>query len=250
MVLAGCGAPLTEPTTWRPLDGSLSTGVPTDRQQLLFGAYIGSTRPLPPEVPPPSLAEYNLAIHEINDVLRSDRFRSAVLEVGDLGVSSSHKALKVSGKDVLDDLDHHLPTIRYVIDVDLGKRVTGQTGIETDGAITYLSDLTIGRIKSSKIGERACAINTLVHELTHAIPTEAGATSSKYIDSGHAHADHALVSYSIGSIAQCAYLELKTGVELSMTGMQACIADRGDRVFIADCDDQLSSAYQRTSEAR
>jgi hypothetical protein len=53
----------------------------------------------------------------------------------------------------------------------------------------------------------ACAINTIAHEWTHTIPAPDAPTTERFLDRGHDKASGMLVSYTVGAIAQCTYLE-------------------------------------------
>ncbi|MFO0555412.1 MAG: hypothetical protein U0271_43950 [Polyangiaceae bacterium] len=55
----------------------------------------------------------------------------------------------------------------------------------------------------------ACAINTIAHEWAHTIPDPSDAGVWLYQDDDHEGSDEALVSYAIGAIAQCVYLDMQ-----------------------------------------
>jgi len=71
---------------------------------------------------------------------------------------------------------------------------------------------------------RSCAVNSMAHELTHTIWNSAEG-SQVFVDRGHEDVpDRPMVSYVVGSVAQCTMLE-RTG---DLSGpFSACVAKWG-----------------------
>ncbi|HWW86024.1 MAG TPA: hypothetical protein VNZ26_20655 [Vicinamibacterales bacterium] len=88
--------------------------------------------------------------------------------------------------------------------------ITGVSGA-TKAATTTLHSCTTAhaRAQGTSIGEFACAVNTLAHEWTHAIPLPENPNGSLYQDARHKNSGMGLVSYTVGAIAQCVYLEMQ-----------------------------------------
>ncbi len=87
----------------------------------------------------------------------------------------------------------------------------------------------IERAGASSPETRACAINSLAHELVHAvIDRSSGAPDHAYQDGGHASEARPLASYAIGAIAQCAYLRKHVDAKLDMV---ACVENAGISSF-------------------
>jgi hypothetical protein len=96
-------------------------------------------------------------------------------------------------------------------------RGTNQTA-DTDfggpsGSTVQLNSCTFDRAASAPppgsddVEAFACAVNTIAHEWTHTIPAPGDATAERYQDRGHDKAAGLLVSYTVGAVAQCTYLE-------------------------------------------
>lgn len=119
-----------------------------------------------------------------------------------------------------------------------------QTGLEDNGtrAVTVFSPNVLSDWKGNLV-RKSCAVNTFAHELTHTV-VEVGSDGSGvlvFADRGHRWGNrllylghrHHFVSYAIGAIAQCVYLDNNGLVKPG--GMDACIEHWG--VFdTTDCD--------------
>jgi hypothetical protein len=88
---------------------------------------------------------------------------------------------------------------------------TASTVLGGGRATTTLRSCTVDRIKavlrtdSGQDEAVACAINTIAHEWTHAVGDEK--QTQVYTDGNHTDSQKPLVSYTIGALAQCAYLD-------------------------------------------
>ncbi len=82
------------------------------------------------------------------------------------------------------------------------KHETADTRIAGSTAITTLQPIVLERYNDT-LEARACTINTIAHEWTHAI---VGDGKMLFTDDHHADARAPLVSYTVGAVAQCAYL--------------------------------------------
>jgi hypothetical protein len=118
-----------------------------------------------------------------------------------------------------------------------GGRVTADTRIDThcdrvndDYAVTRVSQIVLDRLDQVPEG-RACAINTFAHEWTHSIV--GGDNHAIFTDSGYQRYDDAIVSYTVGAVAQCVYLQRWR----SQFDIDACVRAVGTHGFRAcTCD--------------
>lgn len=86
------------------------------------------------------------------------------------------------------------------------------------------------------IRRRACIVNTIAHEWVHTV--SASGADSLYLDDRRGRSRHPLVSYTVGSIAQCTVLE---NHRLLRHGMfWECVETVGTRVFrgASQCEDE------------
>ena len=111
------------------------------------------------------------------------------------------------------------------------------TGISSHGtsartATIHLTDEPITNwLAGTNVG-RACAINTVAHEITHTIPAFAAGEKQLYRDWGFSTLKafrRPLVSYTVGAIAECTYLQKELG--LDERDLRACIARVGTNEF-------------------
>ena len=117
---------------------------------------------------------------------------------------------------------------------------TASTALSADASTTYLNRCTLDRAatRPKDVGDRpepfACAINTVVHEWTHAIPSREDNTESLFQDGSHTKSER-LVSYTVGAIAQCVYLSRFRDKSFTL---DKCVERVGTGVFNSDtCGD-------------
>ncbi|MGC4118034.1 MAG: hypothetical protein QM765_26480 [Myxococcales bacterium] len=119
--------------------------------------------------------------------------------------------------------------------------VQGGGGVET--ASTEIVASADGRLKAvMRLGRSAvtrwecggmaasCAINTVAHELTHTVASPDGA--ELFADRGVTYAemrDRQLVSYFVGAVAQCTYLQLEAERAGKSHDLADCIRKVGTR---------------------
>ncbi len=83
----------------------------------------------------------------------------------------------------------------------------------TSGSTTFLNRCTFNRAASRPVPGSddveafACAINTIAHEWTHTISEVGNPAKERYLDRGRNPSSGMLVSYTVGAVAQCTYLE-------------------------------------------
>jgi hypothetical protein len=117
---------------------------------------------------------------------------------------------------------------------------TATTGLNgaSGTATTTLHSCTLERARAypktdaDPGGTFACAVNTLAHEWSHSIPDESRHQTVNnwlYQDTGHKHAKMGLVSYTIGAIAQCAYLDSR-GFKIEER-FEECVESVGTTTF-------------------
>ncbi len=104
-----------------------------------------------------------------------------------------------------------------------------------DAAIVTLFDATLVRLARTDREARACAVNTLAHEWSHAHPRTGG--GSQFTDDEHESSSTPLVSYTIGALAQCVYLREEyladDGNQRALFALERCVAEVGTNHFAA-----------------
>ena len=108
---------------------------------------------------------------------------------------------------------------------------TGWSSYSPARSTITLSTWEMKRWRQGSPDWRSCAVNTLAHEITHTISASAGRAEYVFTDQGRAASTEAgepLVSYTVGSVAQCTMLE-SLG-ELSGT-FAACLEKWGTNHF-------------------
>lgn len=91
-----------------------------------------------------------------------------------------------------------------------------------------LNTCTRQRAASSDVYTRACAVNTAAHELTHTIIDNG---VEVFQDKGHGGASGRLVSYTVGAIAQCVYLDQHGKLAEQKLSVSACVERVGPTFF-------------------
>jgi len=115
-----------------------------------------------------------------------------------------------------------------------GAPITGLfAGSPTTARIT-LTTYELERWRTGTPNGRSCAVNTLAHEITHTIPKTAGSGYYLFADRGRKdEPKQALVSYVVGSVAQCTMLENEGALGGSFP---ACVEKWGTNGFNSgDC---------------
>jgi len=154
--------------------------------------------------------------------------------------------------ELFDGQSEH-PTGAQVLDAYLARRGRGTGAPKPKPHIAVLESASRGELADTAIGARgqaatialrspvlerwhadshearACAINTVAHEWTHLVT--ATGTTSAFQDRCHAQSTVPLVSYTVGAIAQCAYLVEHAGLRIDMA---ACVAAVGTNQFHDD----------------
>jgi hypothetical protein len=126
------------------------------------------------------------------------------------------------------------------------KNETGVTSICDGEACTKLREIVLTRFRQGEPEGIACAINTVLHERTHAILLRAGSAESLFQDKLHGDAGPPLVSYSFGAVAQCVYLQAK----FANLPLARCISAVGTRGFSKEsCDVGWANALIAASGA-
>lgn len=147
---------------------------------------------------------------------------------------SSTTAVVLDGTNILRSylgvdttLPRHNPIFRDIVVLPSSRWSVASTSVQPDRARVFLRLPTIERAASVVIEEQACAVNTLAHEWTHTIPTDTG-YGSQYTDNGHGGAAQPLISYQLGSTAQCVYLKQQRYPELDLA---TCVQRVGTTAF-------------------
>jgi hypothetical protein len=164
------------------------------------------------------------AADEALKIISSPDFRKRLTAMNDLHAGTADTT-PVKGTDVatiylgLDGAAHQYPT-SYVMKMigpvvaPCGATADTVTNDTTHVATARLRACTLDRAKRSAarkddVAQFACAVNTIAHEWTHAIPADPGvAVRQRYTDDKHdPSSDEKLVSYTLGALAQCLYLD-------------------------------------------
>lgn len=103
---------------------------------------------------------------------------------------------------------------------------TASTAIGEQQATTRVHEVVLSRYRTGKPEAVACALNTMIHEWTHAIAQDTD--TFVYQDKNHGRGAMPLVSYTFGSVAQCVYLQTHGHESLRL---DVCVAAVGTRGF-------------------
>lgn len=110
---------------------------------------------------------------------------------------------------------------------------TGPRPEHSDEAVIELSLPKLEQWRSSSVLQRSCAINTLAHELSHTIPQSQNAYVYQFTDRGRPWAsfmNRALASYTLGTVAQCTYLQIEGSPEGA--DLRMCVEKWGTSKFL------------------
>jgi hypothetical protein len=95
--------------------------------------------------------------------------------------------------------------------------------------------------KTAPTVSKACAINTIAHELTHTVLKRVEPLGQLYTDDGHDDLKKTtyLVSYSTGAIAQCTYMQDKALIAGNTAALDKCVETWGTTDFLVsnECTD-------------
>lgn len=229
------------------------------------GAYSTAVG-LPPDVPSwtPKLPEATISeplmadpetrasveelLEETRKVITSARFRASLAAYGEpdsllMSPTGDYEDGKTVVASYLGLLEQRRPVPVKILggydsDVAVARTVTCDGGTR---AVIQIGPALLKRWKRGTSLSKSCAINTLAHELTHTV-MDFGKSEAwqPYNDHGDAWSwllgGQRLVPYTVGSIAQCTYLE-QSGDRSS--SFNQCVWDRGTRAFDASgCDDE------------
>ncbi|MFI5297186.1 MAG: hypothetical protein ACHREM_03735 [Polyangiales bacterium] len=186
-------------------------------------------------------SELRALLLETQAVVRSDRFRLHLLQfAGDDALRTSMTGALTDGRAVL---THYLggarlglarPVIVYD-DCPAGSTILAVTG--THPGLTrvemHLTQVVLDSWRAADPRRRSCAINLVAHELSHTVYDDADPKAPRmlYRDDDHASrwrwgGRQHLVSYTIGTVAQCSWLEASYAEPFD-----ACVERMGTRSF-------------------
>lgn len=184
-------------------------------------------------------ADADALIAATRSVIESPRFQQVVTARGDLHVSAL--GAKIEGAVLYAAYLSLRPERRIVpttitIMRGLPARTSGITALcaadrGTRRASIRLQPYVLRQWRSKSLKARSCAINTLAHELTHAVVE--GADDQLFTDDGIRWFSFALVSYGLGTIAQCLYLEHEGNVPFA--ALARCLSQHKLDRFVG-CD--------------
>ena len=198
-----------------------------------------------PGIPAPQLdaftgdaaaSHWSAVVTDTLAVLRDARFRDRLTGFRDLDarVGTSTTGRAVAAFLLGDAASPNQVKTQYVQTRDDPSctRQTASTGIVATRtgpkfARTVLNPCTLERARTPKTAAYACAINTAAHEMTHAVLGTR--IQQLYLDAAHADATEPLVSYTVGAIAQCLYLEQQGVLTASM--FASCVNQVGTTSF-------------------
>lgn len=202
---------------------------------------------------PKRIAALETVVREARIVIASDAFRVRLQGMPDLFATPDADASLATGYVAneylgLDGVQHQHPThyalSRFLFWVSCCGSATATTETGVAAATTYLHACTLDRASCSPGGDRvpefACAVNTIAHEWTHTIPDDAGATL--FLDRGHdgVTGKKKLVSYTVGALAQCLYLDTHG---YPVADVSRCVSNIGTSSF---CAPTCTEAWART----
>lgn len=182
-------------------------------------------------------ASWRNVVDAARAVISSDDFAEAVKS---RTLEARSRGSSVSGEDVLRMYRGESATrgqilTQYALTTDGCGGQTASTGIYRtdpnggyDHAIVTLNTCTLARATdATDVYAFACAVNTAAHELTHSVIVDG---EQPYQDGGHQGDRHPMVSYTLGAIAQCVYLEHADKLPGSF---DACVTRIGGHSFDA-----------------
>lgn len=118
----------------------------------------------------------------------------------------------------------------------------GPTGYEEDLEIN-LGRHHLARWRSGNIVEKSCAVNTLVHEISHTVSVRDDNFTYAVIDDGKRHDKTLpLASYMTGSVAQCVWLQEMGRVPSD--GLAACVKVFGTHNFNGNRCSQFATGQE------
>ena len=184
-------------------------------------------------------------------VVESSDFALALAAIEALAVAPDSNQT-ISGAFVASRAFADAPPIEYRTKYRKGS-VTASTAL-TDieglpGATITLFTATLERFDDDGREATACVINTLVHEWTHTVRDGDGFA---FVDTGRGWSPRPLVSYTVGSVAQCVYLATRYREDLGGAeafDLPACIEAAGTVTFTAACDAGWGEQFVRTGSA-
>lgn len=175
--------------------------------------------------------------HSTRDVVESEAFRAVLERLGPVDVSPGGRWISgwtLSRVYLGYSPDYTSEPTCFRRKISSGK-ITATTelapncGYRTDHA-PYALTVVHGEVleRQAELPEgRACAINTLAHEWTHAIAD--AKMRILFTDDGYQHFDDPVVSYTVGAVAQCVFLQRwRPQLDLNV-----CIQAAGTRSFRA-----------------
>lgn len=222
----GCSSAPVAPLKVAPHQ-ELASATPVERKPPIYAGWTAAEQ-----------AALTEAVDETMRTLDSLEFQRNLASLDDLYDKPTGEAVK--GTEILQTmLTGRLPVTYAGSEV---AHETGDTDIFGCRALTHLNKTNLDRWPPEKTKpdenapmwlKQSCLVNTLAHELTHTIP---GAHGMVYLDDDHKSSPHPLVSYTVGSIAQCAYLQTKGHLKPEL--FWACVEAIGTRVFVDVCEDK------------
>ncbi|NUP07999.1 MAG: hypothetical protein HOW73_18290 [Polyangiaceae bacterium] len=108
------------------------------------------------------------------------------------------------------------------------ERTTGDAPGHSGEAQIELGRDVLSLWRSDERVAKSCAVNSLVHEMTHTVTSDKSRYTQLFRDRGRSTHDVPLVSYVLGAAAQCTYLQAPDIVE--------CVRKWGTNIFKSgDC---------------
>jgi hypothetical protein len=179
-------------------------------------------------------AHLKTLLADAHNVFESPRFAMHLAAIHDVTADADGEHL--NGRALVDALSHAKLSIEYRLAGEGGSCNTaaGETA-HTDpptstppsaNATTCVETALIDHTDPIHPDAYACGIDTIVHEWMHAIVDAKG--TPRFTDKGHRGAKFPLVTYTVGAVAQCTYLEEQLG-ELPPADFVKCVEAIGVR---------------------
>lgn len=191
--ISGCGAVQPKPLTPKPPVTFTPIALPATPEPALVGWKQKATE-----------EKLKRAIKATSELIGSELFQSKLAALNDLHDGSnlspvpSHELLSLY-------VEKRLPA-HYVQD---GEGYQAQTGTTPTCATINLGSKHVERWADgnsrAELLRSACVVNTIAHEWTHTIPGHYD--GFRFVDGHHKRSANPLVSYTVGSVAHCAFLE-------------------------------------------
>ena len=172
-------------------------------------------------------------------VIASAQFQQRLLSIDSLSTGIGRP--RISGDELLRSYASRRVPVVYLRSAKRGETADTSVVCGTE-AVTNFGERNFERWiaippdaagRKAALLRRACFINTVAHEWAHAVVDDH--SRALIFDDGHAYRAEPFASYTVGAIAQCAYLQRQCVIRKE--AVWACINAAGLNVFNEVCED-------------